>query len=91
MKFANDKNYYREYKDNLNNKPFKYRLTYCGNCIYQLTKNKYKVVYQCYSFRSMYNFIKKKNICLNEIHLPYMTLNDFLRDWVTFDEERDRV
>ena len=33
----------------------------------------------------------ERNIGLKEIHLPYMTLNDFLRDWVTFDEERDRV
>lgn len=86
MKYANNKNYYKEDKDNLNNNPFKYRLTYCGACIYQLTRGKYKVVYQCYSFSSMYKFIQKNNINLKEIHLPYMTLNDFLRDWATFEE-----
>lgn len=91
MKFCNNKNYYREYKDNLNNKPFKYRLTYCGSCIYQLTRGKYKVIYHSISFRDMYEFIKKKNINFSEIHLPYMTLNDFLRDWATFDEVIGRL
>lgn len=91
MKFINNKNYYREYKDNKYNKPFKYRLTYCGNCIYQLTRGKYKVIYHSISFRDMYEFIKKKNIKFNEVHLPYMTLNDFLNDWATFDEVRHRL
>ena len=35
----------------------------------------------------MYNFIKKNNLNLNEIHMPYMTLYEFIRDWVSFDND----
>ena len=80
--------YYREKKDTLYSRPFKYRLTYCGNCRYQLTRGKYKVIYQSICFRSMYDYIKKKKINFSEVHLPYMTLRDFLSDWASFDNER---
>lgn len=86
MKFANTKDYYRPcVKVRSNNNAFKYRLIYCGSCIYQLTRGKYKVIHKSYSFKSMYDFIKEKHIDFNDVHLPYMTLSEFFRDWVSFD------
>ena len=88
MKNIHNKYYYRPcYKIRSNNSSFKYRLIYCGSCVYQLTRGKYKVIFKTYSFKSMYDFIKRENIDLNEIHLPYMTLFEFLRDWVSFDDD----
>lgn len=68
------------------NKPFKYRLIYCGSCIYQLTMGKYKVIHKTYSFKDMLLFITDNHINLHEVHLPYMSLFDFLKDWVYFED-----
>lgn len=86
MKLTYNKQFYKEINLH-NNFKYKYRLTYVGSCIYQLTKGKYKVLYKCYSFRTMYNFIKKNNLNLKEIHMPYMTLYEFISDWVSFDDD----
>ena len=86
MKVTYDKQFYKELNSHKNFK-YKYRLTYVGSCIYQLTQGKYKVLYKCYTFRTMYNFIKENKLNLNEIHMPYMTLHEFFRDWVSFDKD----
>ena len=90
MKFADKSHFYKEINFHKNSK-YNYRLTYVGSCIYQLTQGKYKVLFQCYSFRTMYDYIKKNNLNFNEIHMPYMTLYEFLRDWVSFDDKNRRI
>lgn len=91
MKTVDNNYYYRPcYKIRSNNNPFKYRLIYCGSCIYQLTFGKYKVIKKTRNFKDMYDFIIKNHIDLNEVHLPYMTLFDFLRDWASFEEYERR-
>ena len=57
---------------------------------YVLTKGKYKIIYACIGFRSMYNFIKNNNINFYEIHLNNMTLDD-LFNYCTFEDERSRI
>lgn len=85
MKFTCNNFYYKSNSSHKNLK-YKYRLNYVGSCIYQLTKGKYKVIKKTYSFNAMYNYIKKNNIDFNEVHLPYMTLYEFLRDWSSFED-----
>lgn len=88
MKYIHTNDYYKEKKNKkINyNKSFKYRLTYVGSKIYQLTKGKYKVIKKSCSFYDIYTYIIENKISLEEIHLPYMTLDDFLKYWVTFDK-----
>lgn len=89
---VSNKNYYKPYRKLVSsNKPFKYRLLYCGSSIYQLTRGKYKVIHKTYSFKSMYDFIIVNHINLHEVHLPYMTLYDFILDWVYFEELERRI
>ena len=84
MKFISTHDCYKEKNLHKNNK-YKYRLVYVGSYIYQLTKGKYKVLHKSCTFLSMYNYIKKHNIDLKEIHMPYMTLYEFLKYWVSFE------
>lgn len=89
---VSNKYYYKPCRKPLSsNKPFKYRLLYCGSSIYQLTRGKYKVIHKTYSFKSMYDFIIVNHINLHEVHLPYMTLYDFILDWVYFEELERRI
>lgn len=90
MKFISNDSYYKPNTYHKNSR-YKYRLNYVGSCIYQLTKGKYKVIKKCYSFNTMYNYIKKNNIDLRDIHMPYMTLYEFLCDWVSFDSLDKRI
>lgn len=84
MKDIKTYDYYKE-KNLHKNDRYKYRLTYIGSYIYQLTKGKYKVLYKSCSFKDIYSYIYKHNINLKEIHMPYMTLYEFLKYWVTFE------
>lgn len=90
MKFIHNNCYYKSKTYHKNSK-YKYRLTYVGSCIYQLTKGKYRVLFKSCSFSTMYLYIKKNNIDLREVHMPYMTLYEFLRDWVSFDDFDNRI
>lgn len=90
MKFISDNCYYKTESFHKNSK-YKYRLNYVGSCIYQLTKGKYKVIFKTYSFSNMYRYIKKHNIDFREVHLPYMTLYEFLSNWVTFEDFNDKI
>ena len=90
MKFISNNSYYKSDTYHKNSR-YKYRLNYVGSCIYQLTKGKYRVIKKTYSFDNMYNYIKKNNIDLREVHMPYMTLYEFLRDWVSFDYLDKRI
>lgn len=90
MKFVHNNSYYKTKTYHKNSK-YKYRLNYVGSCIYQLTKGKYKVIIKTCSFNTMYNYIKKNNIDLREVHLPYMTLYEFLFDWVSFEDYNSRI
>lgn len=84
MKFTHTNDYYKEINVHKNCK-YKYRLTYVGSYMYQLTRGKYKVLYKSHSFKDIYRYIYKHNINLKEIHMPYMTLYEFLKYWVTFE------
>lgn len=90
MKFISNNSYYKT-KSYHKNSRYKYRLNYVGSCIYQLTKGKYKVIIKTCSFHTMYTYIKKNNIDLREVHLPYMTLYEFLCDWVIFEDFNNRI
>lgn len=86
MKHCDNKTYYKEFhcvKQNHNK--FKYRLTYVGNYLYQLTEGKYKVLKHSCSFRQIYIYCKENHISFSEVHMPYITLYEFLKYWVTFD------
>lgn len=87
MKFTSTKDYYN-LKTLHKNSKYKYRLTYVGSYIYQLTEGKYKVLCKSYSFSFMYRYILENNIPLSEIHLPYMTLEEFLNYWVKFEDKK---
>lgn len=84
MKYISNNDYYKPMTFHTNLK-FVYRLTYVGSYIYQLTRGKYKVLYKCCSFSDMYRYIIKHKIDFTEIHMPYMTLNEFLKYWVSFE------
>lgn len=84
MKYTSTYDYYKE-KNLHKNYKYKYRLTYVGSYIYQLTKGKYKVLFKCYSFKDMYDFLILNNIDFSEVHMPYMTLSEFLKYWVSFE------
>lgn len=87
MKYTHTKDYYlSKYKNT--NKKFRYRLDYCGGCIYQLTFHKYKVIYKCCSLYSMHQFLIENKIPFDEVHLPYMTYQDLLNDFVTFGRDK---
>lgn len=90
MKLISNNSYYKLETYHKNSR-YKYRLNYVGSCIYQLTKGKYKVILKTCSFNTMYNYIKKNNIDLRDVHMPYMTLYEFVRDWVIFDYPYERI
>lgn len=75
--------YYKEQNLHKNFK-YKYRITYVGSCVYQLTFGKYNVLYQSFSLRSIYNYIIEHNINLSEVHMPYITFSEFLSHWASF-------
>ena len=87
MKFSSTNDYYH-LKTLHKNCKYNYRLTYVGSYLYQLTKGKYKVLYKTCSFKSMYKYILDNNIPFSEIHLPYMTLKEFLDYWVEFEDKK---
>lgn len=90
MKVTYDNSYYKTKTYHKNSK-YKYRLNYVGSFIYQLTKGKYRVLLKTFSFDTMYYYIKKNNIDLREIHMPYMTLYEFLNDWASFEDFDNRI
>lgn len=65
----------------------KYFLTYDGY-YYILKKRFNRCIYKSISFRAIYDYIIKNNICLRNVYLPFMSLFDFTCNYASFEDER---